>query len=388
MSAPLHIAILGSTGSIGRQALDVVRAHPEKVRVTALAANASADLLIAQAREFGVAAIALGDEKAMRYAQSLIEPGDPFDGIGGGADAVADLVESDDVDLVLNALVGAAGLSVTVRCLRSGTRLALANKESLVVGGELVMALPGAEAIIPVDSEHSAIFQCLMGEQSSCVSRLWLTASGGPFFGRMRDELESVDAAAALAHPTWAMGPKITIDSSTLMNKGLEVIEAHHLFGVAYDDIAVLVQRQSRIHSMVEFADGSVIAHLGVTDMRVPIQYAFSYPGRWAAPAPPIDFRTSDPLDFGSPDTETFRCLRLAFEAGRAGGSAPVVLNAANEIAVAAFIAGRCGFLDIERVVESTLQSFPHEPVSGFDHLWDIDTDARRMAETVLLGLQ
>lgn len=386
MSGRVRVAVLGSTGSIGLQALDVARLHSDRVEIVALSAHTNATRLVEQAREFGVRHIALGDEAAAVTARGMVTPRDPFDTVPGGPEAVASLAERDDVDIVLNALVGAAGLGVTVRALRAGRTLALANKESLVVGGELVMRLAAPGSIIPVDSEHSAIFQCLLGEDPADLTRIWLTASGGPFFGATRSELASVKADRASAHPTWKMGPKITIDSSTLMNKGLEVIEAHHLFGVDYDDITVVIQRQSRVHSMVEFADGSVKAHLGVTDMRVPIQYAFSYPRRWAAPAPPVDFREDGAVTFDAPDLGTFGCLRLAFEAGRAGGTAPVVLNAANEVAVAEFLSGRCGFLDIERVVEQVLGDHPHEALTDLDQIAEVDDRARRAARSILQG--
>ncbi len=285
-----------------------------------------------------------------------------------------------DADVVLNALVGAAGLRATVAALQSGKTLALANKESLVVGGELVMALAGEGQLLPVDSEHSAIYQCYLGEDARDVTRIWLTASGGPFRGRSREELGSVTAVEALAHPTWNMGPKITVDSATLMNKGLEVIEAHHLFGVSFDEVRVLVHPQSCVHSMVEFSDGSVKAHLGATDMRIPIQYAFSHPRRWKAPLAPVDFAALGRLDFGDPDLETFGCLRLALEAGRAGGTAPAALNAANEVAVAAFLAGECGFLEIESVVAAVLDATDVEGLRSVDQIEEVDARSRRLA--------
>lgn len=385
MTDRLRVAILGSTGSIGRQALQVAAAHPDRVEIVALAAHSSAELLLEQARAFGVQHVAIGDvDTAKRAQRDLVRDGDPFVGIDAGPNAVAEMAADPDADLVLNALVGAAGLRATWDALAAGKILALANKESLVIGGELIMPRVAPGQMIPVDSEHSAIFQCFLGEDARDVSRIWLTASGGPFRGRSRAELAEVTAERALAHPTWNMGPKITIDSATLMNKGLEVIEAHHLFSVGYDDIRVVVHPQSCIHSMVEFADGSVKAHLGATDMRIPIQYAFSHPRRWDAPLPPVDFAALGHLDFAEPDIETFGCLALAIGAGRTGGTAPAVLNAANEIAVAAFLAGKVGFLDIERIVDATLGALPPEPLASIEQLEAVDAEARRLAaETV-----
>lgn len=388
MSEPLRVAILGSTGSIGTQALDVVRAHRDRIQVVALSAHSNAELIAAQAREFSVGRVALSDELAADRFDAMCATGDPFSAALRGAAAIESLAAGEGgADLVLNALVGAAGLRATVATLKAGLTLALANKESLVVGGELVMELVRPGRLLPVDSEHSAIFQCLLGEDARDVARIWLTASGGPFRGKTRDELAGVTAGQALAHPTWSMGPKITIDSSTLMNKGLEVIEAHHLFGVDFDRIEVVVHPQSCIHSMVEYADGSVLAHLGATDMRIPIQYAFSHPRRWAPPLPPVDFRSLGTLEFGTPDAETFGCLRLAFEAGSQGGTAPCVLNAANEVAVEAFLGGGCGFLDIERVVESVLNAHDRVTPESIDHIEEVDAWARRQALLVVSRL-
>jgi 1-deoxy-D-xylulose-5-phosphate reductoisomerase len=380
---PLRVAILGSTGSIGRQALAVARNNPQAVRVVALAAHNNAALLVAQAREFGVRHLALGDVR---------QEGDPLFSripaeqtcVGFGAEAVEALCTLEDVDMVLNALVGAAGLRASYATLKAGRRLALANKESLVVGGDLLMPLATEETLLPVDSEHSAIYQCLVGENRAEVSCIWLTASGGPFRGRTREELAGVTREDALAHPTWSMGPKITVDSATLMNKGLEAIEAHHLFALEYDKIRIVVHPQSCIHSMVEYRDGSVKAHLGATDMRIPIQYALSYPERWDAPLAPVDFVQLGRMTFEEPDPTTFGCLRLALEAGRVGGTAPCVLNAANEVAVAAFLAGRCGFLDIERIVSAALEAHTPEPVTSLEQLEQIDTWARELSTSVL----
>jgi len=373
----LRIAVLGSTGSIGRQALEVAREHPERIEIVSLAAHRSAELLCEQAIEFGVARVALSDDDAAVSARSVLS-GEVE--VGSGDPAVVELAQDSGADVVLNALVGAAGLRATVAALKSGRQLALANKESLVVGGELVTALAGEGQMLPVDSEHSAIFQCYLGEDARDVARIWLTASGGPFRGRSREELSTVTAADALAHPTWDMGPKITVDSATLMNKGLEVIEAHHLFGVAIDDIGVVVHPQSCVHSMIEFVDGSVKAHLGVADMRIPIQYAFSHPRRWPTPMAAVDFTALGSLEFAAPDLDTFGCLRLALAAGRAGGTAPAALNAANEVAVAAFLAGECGFLDIEATVEAVLEATHVEPLHSLEQVEDADATARRRA--------
>jgi len=380
MTDRLRVVILGSTGSIGRQALDVAAAHPDRIQVVALAAHSSADLLAEQAIAFGVGCVALSEPSAAARAASSL----PGVRVGSGADAVVALAELEGADVVLNALVGAAGLRATMTALAAGKTLALANKESLVVGGELVMAAARPGQMLPVDSEHSAIFQCLVGEDARDVARIWLTASGGPFRGWSRERLEHVTAADALAHPTWTMGPKITIDSSTLMNKGLEAIEAHHLFNVSLDDIKIVVHPQSCVHSMVEYSDGSVKAHLGATDMRIPIQYAFSHPRRWEAPITPVDFATLGRLDFAEPDPETFRCLAIALEAGRVGGTAPAVMNAANEVAVAAFLAGEARFFDIEETVASALAAHSTEPLTSLEQVEDVDAWARRFVRSAL----
>jgi len=376
----LRVAVLGSTGSIGRQALDVARVHPDRIEVVALAANSQVELLATQAAEFGVATLALAEATAAKRASRVV--GRP---VASGLGALEEIARSSTADVVLNALVGAAGLRVSVAALRSGARLALANKESLVVAGELITAL-GLERVIPVDSEHSAIFQCLLGEEQAPVRRLWLTASGGPFRGMTPAELECVTREQALTHPRWTMGPKITIDSSTLMNKGLEVIEAHHLFGIDYDRIKVVVHPQSCIHSMVEFVDGSVKAHLGPADMRIPIQYALSAPERWDSPAEPVDFATLGRLDFEEPDVETFPCLALAFAAGHRGGTLPAVMNAANEVAVAAFLDGRLGYTAIARVVEVVMNAHDVRPANSIEVVEDADAWARAAATSALPG--
>ncbi len=381
MSAPLRIAVLGSTGSIGRQALDVAARFPERVKVVALAAHQNVQLLAEQARTFGVRDLAIGSAPHAGYLTQLA----PHTEIGAGPEAVAALAASEDVDLVLNALVGSAGLRTSLAALAAGKTLALANKESLVVGGTLVTSLVSRpDQLIPVDSEHSAIFQCLVGERADEVARIWLTASGGPFRGRSSKELASATREEALAHPRWTMGPKITIDSASLMNKGLEAIEAYHLFGVGFDDIRIVVHPQSCVHSMVEYRDGSVKAHLGATDMRIPIQYALSYPNRWDAPLPPVDFATIGSLDFEDPDYDAFPCLTLALEAGRAGGTMPAAMNAANEVAVAAFLAGTAGFMDIPRVVSAVMEAHVREDLESVDQVEDVDRAARELAGRLL----
>jgi len=380
VSGPLRVAVLGSTGSIGRQALEVAERMPERVRVVALAANTGHETLVAQARRVRPVAVALAHEPAASAAAQAL----PGVEVAAGPDGVVALASHPEVDLVLNALVGAAGLRATIATLSAGKRLALANKESLVVGGRLVTSLAGPGDILPVDSEHSAIFQCLLGEDSRDVARIWLTASGGPFRGRDRSYLQRVTPAEALSHPTWTMGPKITVDSATLMNKGLEAIEAHQLFGVGYEAISVVVHPQSCVHSMVEYTDGSVKAHLGATDMRIPIQYAFSYPRRWEAPTPPVDFTTLGSLDFEPPDLETFRCLALAFQAGREGGTMPAAMNAANEVAVEAFLQGGCTLTDIDRVVDAVMSAHATEPLRSVEQVEAVDAWARRTALQLL----
>jgi 1-deoxy-D-xylulose-5-phosphate reductoisomerase len=377
----IRVAVLGSTGSIGRQTLQVAAEHPDRIQVVSLAANSSVELLAEQAAAFGVKRVAIASEDAAPALRSLLFP--EVD-VTSGPEAVVALAEQPDVDIVLNALVGAAGLRATIAALTADKTLALANKESLVVGGELVTRLVRRGKLLPVDSEHSAIFQCYLGEDARDATRIWLTASGGPFRGWSREQLATVTAEQALAHPTWAMGPKISIDSSTLMNKGLEVIEAHHLFGVTIDQVRILVHPQSCVHSMVEFVDGSVKAHLGATDMRIPIQFAFSYPRRWDSGLPSVDFAALGRLDFAEPDVDTFGCLRLALDAGRAGGTVPCALNASNEVAVAAFLAGQLGFLGIEATVESVLSAHAREELESVEQLEAVDAWARRTATDVI----
>ncbi len=378
----MRLVILGATGSIGTQALDVARMHPDKVQVVALAAGRRVDDAVRFAREFGCKHLAFGDE-GVRGASALTQLDDDVT-VGFGSSAVAELTQLDDVDIVLNALSGEAGMRASYDTLKAGRILALANKESLVVGGDLIMPLATHETLLPVDSEHSAIYQCYLGEYPREARRIWLTCSGGPFRGMTRDALSQVTAAQALAHPTWNMGPKITIDSATLMNKGLEVIEAQHLFGVSTDEIRVVVHPQSCVHSMVEFVDGSVKAHLGVADMRIPIQFALSYPHRWESPAAQPDYTQMTPLEFMDPDIDTFRCLALALEAGRAGGTLPCVMNAANEVAVAAFLDDACRLTDIDATVAQVMDRMGGEAVESLEQLEEIDARSRALAREIL----
>jgi 1-deoxy-D-xylulose-5-phosphate reductoisomerase len=375
---PRRILILGSTGSIGTQALDVVQRSAGELEVVGLSAQGSWELLVQQAREHGVTRIALSDELSAARAAEAWTDGEVY----VGAEGLVRLILETAPDMVLNAVVGSAGLGPTVATLGEGIDLALANKESLVVGGELVMQLAEATGahIIPVDSEHSALYQLLDGEAPGTVDRLVVTASGGPFRGRTRAELADVTIDEALAHPTWAMGGKITIDSATLMNKGLEVIEAHHLFGTPYDRIDVVVHPQSIVHSYVQLCDGASLAHLGYPDMRVPISYALHHPERAEVPLRALDLAEVGALTFERADTETFSCLRMAREAGIAGGTAPCVLNAANEIAVHAFLEGRLGFLGIAEVIEGTLDRLGGAPVRAFESLYEADRQAREIA--------
>ncbi len=371
------VAVLGATGSIGVQALDVIARSPD-LEVVALSAHRDVDGLVAAARATGVRHVALVDPGAADRAARELDGVVVLCGEGG----VEDVIAASGADLVLNAIVGAAGLRATLAAFAAGADVALANKESLVAGGELVLAAArtSGRRLLPVDSEHSALAQCLEGAEPGAVTGLVITASGGPFRGRRRDELGDVTAADALAHPTWSMGQKITIDSATLMNKGLEVIEAHHLFGVPYDAIEVVVHPQSIVHGMVRFRDGALLAHAGVPDMRVPISWALTHPHRGPTEVAPLDLSAPLSLEFEPPDLATFRCLALAREAGVAGGTAPCVLNAANEVAVRGFLDGRIGFLDIAGVVEDALAQVPPEPVESLEQVLDADRRARSAA--------
>jgi len=375
------VLVLGSTGSIGTQALEVIGRSAE-LQAVGLAAGSGWEQAVEQAREHGVPAIALADPEAAERAR-----GGWSGRVLAGEEGVRELISTSDADLVLNGIVGAAGLSSTVLALSEGVDVALANKESLVLGGELVMALAEAtdSRLLPVDSEHSALHQLIAAEQPGTVERLVLTASGGPFRGR--DDLSGVSVDDALAHPTWRMGGRITIDSATLMNKGFEAIEAHHLFGVPYERIEVVVHPQSLVHSLVDLNDGSSLAHLGYPDMRVPISYALHHPDRADVDLPTLDLVAAGELSFEAPDLETFPCLRLALEAGAAGGTAPCVLNAADEVAVAAFLDGRIPFTGIAAVIEAVLAEMPAQPVGHFDDLFAADAEARRRSEEQVRGL-
>ena len=359
-----NIAILGSTGSIGRQALDVIRANPDKFEVFALTANNNLDLLIEQACEFQPDVVAIANEKLyLQLKQALADQ--PIK-VFAGMDAIAQLVEMEPIDLVLTAMVGYAGLKPTIQAIRANKTIALANKETLVVAGEIIgeLALKHKTAILPVDSEHSAIFQCLAGEGNNPIEKIILTASGGPFRAKTIEELKTVTSAQALKHPNWDMGAKITIDSASMMNKGFEVIEARWLFGLTPDQIEVVVHPQSIIHSMVQFTDGSVKAQLGLPDMKLPIQYAFTYPDRIKTDFPRLDFGRYNELTFEKPDTGRFRNLALAYRAMEKGGNMPCIINAANEIVVAAFLKDKTGFLQMSDIIETVMQkaTFIHKP--------------------------
>src|SRR3954467_1613014 len=374
---PRRLLVLGSTGSIGTQALDIVQ-RSDDLELVGLSAERSWEALVEQARRFGGRRIALADADAGARAAEAWTDGEVL----VGAQGLVELVVSSGADLVLNALVGSAGLGPTVATLGEGIDLALANKESLVVGGELVTALAEATgaALIPVDSEHSALHQLLAGEAPGTVDKLVLTASGGPFRGRTRGELEDVTVEQALKHPTWAMGGKITVDSATLMNKGLELIEAHHLFGMPYERIEVVVHPQSIVHGMARLRDGALIAHVGLPDMRVPISYALTYPSREATDAPKLDLAQPFTLAFEPPDLAVFRCLVLARSAGEAGGTAPCALNAANEVAVAAFLGGSCRFTEIADTVDAVLEAVDVEPLESVQQVLAADARARELA--------
>jgi 1-deoxy-D-xylulose-5-phosphate reductoisomerase len=384
-----HLAILGSTGSIGRSALSVVDAHPTRLKVVALAAGDNASLLADQCRRYKPDVVAMATPDAIdRLTASCADALPPrLEGHAGGLIAVA---THPDADIVLCASSGTAALDAVLAAIEAGKTIALANKEVLVMAGELVMAAARRRgvSVLPVDSEHNAIHQCLHGRQHSEIRRLILTASGGPFRQLTGDELEHVTPDAALRHPTWQMGRKITIDSATLMNKGLEVIEARWLFDVTADQIDVIIHPQSIVHSMVELHDGSVIAQLGVTDMRLPIQYACSYPDRWEAALPSLDLTSSPRLEFHPPDTARFPCLALAYRALREGGTLPVVLNAANEIAVETFLEGRIAFPAIPRLIEKTMNAHAVERVTTLAVVRGIDAWAREQARDLARELE
>ena len=376
-----RIAILGSTGSIGTQALEVISQHPDLFEVEVLTALNNVDLLIEQSIRYKPNMVVIGNENHYEQVKSALE-NHPIK-VYCGADAIAQVCGFDSVDMVLTAMVGFAGLKPTIEAIRAGKSIALANKETLVVAGELIMKEAEANRvpIIPVDSEHSAIYQCLVGEGNNPIEKIILTASGGPFREWDLKDLEKVSPDQALRHPNWCMGPKITIDSATLMNKGLEVIEARWLFGVGPDEIDVVVHPQSIIHSMVQFTDGSIKAQMGLPDMRLPIQYAFSYPHRFESDFERFDFFKQSSLTFEPPDTKIFRNLALSYEALHKGGNWPCILNAANEVAVEAFLKEKIGFLQIPDVIEETLNRSTHIKAPELDDYFNSDLQARRVAQ-------
>jgi len=384
-----RLAILGCTGSIGRSALEVVDAHVDRLRVVGLAAGENVECFAGQIARYRPQVVAMASATALdRLAQLSPLPGPAL--VGCGREGLVQVATHPEVDLVLCASSGTDGLEAVLAAIAHGKTIALANKEVLVMAGGLVMeaARRAGTVILPVDSEHNAIHQCLHGRGSSELKRLVLTASGGPFRGRTASELSGVSTADALRHPTWRMGRKITIDSATLMNKGLEVIEAHWLFGVRADQIDVVIHPQSIVHSMVEFVDGSILAQLGVTDMRLPIQYAFSYPARWPAPLPSLDLAGAGRLDFEVPDTDAFPCLRLAYRALEAERSLPVVLNAANEVAVARFLEGRLEFTSIASLIERTMDAHQPAEVTTLAEVRAVDRWAREYAQEIAGGVE
>jgi 1-deoxy-D-xylulose-5-phosphate reductoisomerase len=374
-----NIAILGSTGSIGTQALEVIGANPQHFQVELLTANGNAELLIQQAIKFKPNTVVIADETKYAYVKEALssEPVKVFTGLS----AITELMASDDIHVVLTAMVGFAGLAPTLAAIQNKKTIALANKETLVVAGELIteLAIKNKVAILPVDSEHSAIFQCLAGETINPIEKIILTASGGPFRGKKTEDLLHITKAQALKHPNWTMGAKITIDSASLMNKGLEMIEAKWLFELNPNQIEVIVHPQSIIHSIVQFCDGSMKAQMGLPDMKLPIQYALAYPQRIKSDFPRFDFLNYSQFTFEQPDEKTFQCLKLARTAMESGGNAPCILNAANEIAVASFLADELGFLQIAEVIDATLQQMTWKKVKDIEEFFDIDKQAREL---------
>lgn len=379
-----QICILGSTGSIGTQALDVIRQHPDLYEAYALTANDSVEKLAEQAREFNPAVVVIANEA--RYEELKAKLADTDVKVYAGHKALCDIVEAGPVDMVLAALVGFAGLEPTIRAIKARKKICLANKETLVVAGELILDLVSKYHVdlLPVDSEHSAIFQCLVGEEMNEVDKILLTCSGGPFRNFTHEQLLTVTAADALRHPTWKMGAKITIDSASLMNKGFEVMEAKWLFGVPAEKIEVLVHPQSVVHSGVQFKDGVVKAQLGVPDMRLPIQYAFSFPKRLPLNGDRLDLFSTRKLEFFKPDVQKFPCLRLAYEALSEGGNMPCILNAANEVANAAFRRGECSFLGMAEVIERTMRQASFDKTPNLDTYFQTDAEARQIAASLL----
>lgn len=383
-SSKRKIAILGSTGSIGTQALEVMAAHPDVFEVEVLTAQRNSDLLIEQGRQFKPNAVVIADDTHYEKVKEALLPLDIK--VFAGENALASVVQMDSVDIVLTALVGYSGLKPTIKAIEAGKNIALANKETLVVAGELITKLASEKGvnIYPVDSEHSAIFQCLIGEFHNPIEKIILTASGGPFRGKKKNDLIQVTKAQALKHPNWTMGAKVTIDSATLMNKGLEVIEAKWLFGLKPEQVEVVVHPQSIIHSLVQFEDGSIKAQLGLPDMRLPIQFALSYPNRIKSDFPRFDFTQYPALTFEKPDTETFRNLALAFEALGKGGNMPCVLNAANEIAVQEFLMDKIGFLQMSEVVEQCLSKMDYIASPALEDYVNTDRETRIRAKELI----
>ena len=375
-----QLAILGSTGSIGTQALEVVSEHSDLFEVYALTANNQVDLLINQARKYMPEVVVIANERKYPELKEALE--DLPIKVWAGADAIAQMVQSEPIDMVLTAMVGYSGLRPTISAIKAGKAIALANKETLVVAGELIMKLAAEHKvpILPVDSEHSAIFQCLTRAYDNPIEKILLPASGGPFRQKTLEELATVTKAQALRHPNWTMGAKITIDSASMMNKGFEMIEAKWLFDVTPDQVQVVVHPQSVIHSMVQFEDGAVIAQLGIPDMKLPIAYAFSFPTRMRSMAPRLDFNQYSTLTFEEPDMERFRNLAFAFEAARQGGNMPCILNAANEVVVAAFLQDRIGFLQMSDVIERTMRKASFIVNPSYEDYVATDTEARRLA--------
>jgi 1-deoxy-D-xylulose-5-phosphate reductoisomerase len=378
------LAILGSTGSVGTQTLEVVELYPDHFSITVLTAGKNADLLIQQALKFKPSAIVVSDKSAYEKVKNALE-GKGIE-VNFGEEALIDVVQRDDIDIVLTAVVGAVGLKPTVAAIEAGKDIALANKETLVVAGELITNLieKNNVKLLPVDSEHSAIFQCLAGEEENPIEKIILTASGGPFRGRSRNDLVSVTKVEALKHPNWSMGAKITIDSASLMNKGLEVIEAKWLFGLEADQVDVIIHRQSIVHSLVQFEDGSLKAQMGLPDMKLPIQYALTYPKRFKNDFPRFNFLDYPTLTFEQPDMEVFKNLKLAYQALEAGGNAPCVLNGANEVVVEAFLNDQVGFLEMSDIIEETLCQVNSQKTLSLEDYLQYDLESRTVARSLI----
>jgi len=379
------VAIIGSTGSIGRQALEVIEHHKDKLCVEVLTANKQADLLIEQALKFDPNAVVIADKSQYQKVKEALSSKDIK--VFAGQEALEDIVQMETIDIVLTAIVGFAGLRPTIKAIEAKKPIALSNKETLVVGGELItkLSIENSVPIIPVDSEHSAIFQCLAGEFYNPIEKIILTASGGPFLGKTKDELNNITPKQALNHPNWVMGNKVTIDSATLMNKGLEVIEAKWLFDLSVDKIEAVIHPQSVIHSMVEFEDGSVKAQMGLADMRLPIQYALTYPERFKTNFPKFNILDFPNLSFLKPDMETFPCLGLAYQAIQKGGNMPTIMNAANEIAVEAFLRGVIGFLEIPEIIANAMSKYNFIAKANVNDFFETDKEVREELSSMLL---